>query len=415
MPDKLQFLRLDELVEQCTEKVVSAKDRDLPYIGLEHIAQGQPALLGMATSDTSVSANSVFRPGDILFGKLRPNLRKSFQAKFDGYCSTDILVFRALPGISPDFAARVFQWEAVFEAAVRTTEGTKMPRTSWDKLRAFQVFVPDFSEQRAIAAILDTVDAAIQQTEALIAKLKQMKAGLLHDLLTRGLDENGELRDPIAHPEQFKESALGLIPRDWEICPLGSVASVDRGKFAHRPRNEPRFYGGPYPFIQTGDVTSAEGGVLETYSQTLNEHGAAISREFPAQTIAVTIAANIADTAILGRPMFFPDSIVGAVVKAPNSVRYVELCIRRAKLRLDARAPQSAQKNINLADLRPLLLPLAKPEEQERIAAVCNCQDSRLSSEEAYRDKLKQLKKGLMDDLLTGRVRVNQIIEETQP
>ena len=64
-------------------------------------------------------------------------------------------------------------------------------------------------EQHAIAAILDTIDAAIQQTDALIAKLRQMKAGLLHDLLTRGLDENGELRDPVAHPEQFKDVGAG--------------------------------------------------------------------------------------------------------------------------------------------------------------------------------------------------------------
>ena len=67
-----------------------------------------------------------------------------------------------------------------------------------------------------IAAVLDTVDEAIAKTEAVIAKLKQVRAGLLHDLLTRGLDEHGQLRDPIAHPEQFKDSPLGRIPREWE-------------------------------------------------------------------------------------------------------------------------------------------------------------------------------------------------------
>ena len=103
-------------------------------------------------------------------------------------------------------------------------------------------------------------------------------------------------------------------------------------------------------FIQTGDVTSAEGGVLSSYSQSLNKRGVSVSREFPEGSIAITIAANIAGTAILGFPMYFPDSIVGAIVKPPHSTRYIELCIRRAKPRLNARAPQSAQKNINLED-----------------------------------------------------------------
>lgn len=223
----IQYLPLNELVELCTDKAIGKKDCYLPYIGLEHISQDSPVLLGTAPSDTSISTNSIFQSGDILFGKLRPNLRKSLQVRFRGYCSTDILVFRARAGVLPEFASRVFQREDVFEEAVRTAEGTKMPRTSWDKLKMFRVFVPShIEEQQRIAEILDTVDGAIARTEALIAKLKQMKAGLLHDLLTRGLDENGQLRDAIAHPEQFKDSPLGRIPKDWELAKIGEACSL---------------------------------------------------------------------------------------------------------------------------------------------------------------------------------------------
>lgn len=203
MVSDLQYLPLNELVELSTNKVVRRKDPNLPYIGLEHIAQDSPVILGTDMSDTSISTNSIFQSGDILFGKLRPNLRKSLQVKFNGYCSTDILVFRARAGVLPEFAARVFQREDVFEEAIRTAEGTKMPRTSWDKLKNFRVFVPfQIKEQRTIVEILDSLDEMIAHTESLIQKLKQIKAGLLHDLLTRGLDENGELRDAIAHPEK---------------------------------------------------------------------------------------------------------------------------------------------------------------------------------------------------------------------
>ena len=71
--------------------------------------------------------------------------------------------------------------------------------------------------------MLDTVDEAIAKTEAVIAKLKQVRAGMLHDLLTRGLDEHGQLRDPVAHPEQFQDSPLGLIPKDWEVRTGGGM------------------------------------------------------------------------------------------------------------------------------------------------------------------------------------------------
>ena len=84
-------------------------------------------------------------------------------------------------------------------------------RSDWTSI------IPLLSEQSRIAAVLDTVDEAIAKTEAVIAKLKQVRAGLLHDLLTRGLDEHGQLRDPVAHPEQFQDSPLGWIPAEWNV------------------------------------------------------------------------------------------------------------------------------------------------------------------------------------------------------
>ena len=283
---------------------------------------------------------------------------------------------------------------------------TAQPAISLKKFKELQIPVPPIPEQTRIAEILDTIDEAIQKTEALISKLKAMKQGLMHDLLTRGLDETGKLRDPIAHPEQFKDSLVGRIPKKWEIKPLEEIAEVDRGKFTHRPRNDPLFYGGTHPFVQTGDIANAGGRILDSYSQTLNDRGTSVSRKFPKETIAITIAANIADTAILGYPMYFPDSVVGAIVRPPNNVRYIELCIRNAKKTLEARAPQSAQKNINLEDLRPLLIAKPKPREQHRIGDLYNTYEARISTEEKYRDKLKLQKKGLMHDLLTGKVRV---------
>ena len=276
-----------------------------------------------------------------------------------------------------------------------------------------QTLVPDcpLTEQIKIAEVLDTLDSTIRQTQAIIDKLKQVKQGLLHDLLTRGIADNGELRPPQSEaPHLYKESALGWIPRTWKVQPLGELAEVARGKFTHRPRNDPAFYGGQYPFIQTGDVARAAGSYVSEYSQTLSERGISVSQEFPAGTIAITIAANIADTAILARPMYFPDSVVGAIVAPTENIRFLELSIRRAKPALDARAPQSAQKNINLQDLRPLMIAVPIKNEQDAIAERYDAVQTRLDSEERAVGKLRTLKSGLMDDLLSGRVRVTLLL-----
>ena len=287
--------------------------------------------------------------------------------------------------------------------------GTGVPHVPKDLGRLLKLCYPrQRTIQQRIATILTGIDTAIEKTEALIAKYQQIKAGLMHDLFTRGVLPNGQLRPPREQaPELYQEAVIGWIPREWRVKRLDEVAQVARGKFTHRPRNDPAYYGGNYPFIQTGDVSAAEGGFLSVHSQTLSALGTTVSQCFPEGTIAITIAANIADTAILAVPMYFPDSVVGAVVQQGVNVRFVELCIRRAKRRLDAMATQSAQKNINLQDLRPLLIPYPESGEQNRIANLFTAIQSKLDSEVSTREKLRAKKRGLMHDLLTGKVLVN--------
>ena len=289
----------------------------------------------------------------------------------------------------------------------KLNQGTSINGIIRSDLVSYPVRLPPLSQQRRIAKILSTLDEAIEQTEALIAKMQQVKAGLMHDLFTRGVTPDGRLRPTREQaPELYKESPLGWIPKEWELNKLSEVADINRGKFTIRPRNDPRFYGGDYPFIQTGDVSLAKGRVLTTYSQTLNAAGLSVSRLFDAGTIMVTIAANIADTCILGLPMCAPDSLVGVLPNKGQVSRFLELCIRRRKSWLEARAPQTAQKNINLEDLRPLLILTPCQHEQETIAAIYESFDSSLDASEQEVEKLRQQKYGLMHDLLSGRVLV---------
>ncbi len=151
------------------------------------------------------------------------------------------------------------------------------------------------------------------------------------------------------------------IDPDWPMVPLEETCEIQRGKFSHRPRNEPRFYGGKYPFIQTGDVVRANGGKI-TYAQTLNEDGLLVSKLFRPPIVLLTIAANIGDTAVLDYPACFPDSVVGLIPKSGTDVRFLELAIRTKKQHLNDIAPQAAQKNINIEILKTIeifLPPLA--------------------------------------------------------
>ncbi len=137
---------------------------------------------------------------------------------------------------------------------------------------------------------------------------------------------------------------------------LSDVILMTRGRFGHRPRNDPRFYDGEYPFIQTGDVVRAsEGNGKITYSQTLNELGLETSRLFNKSTVVITIAANIGDTAILDYPACFPDSLIGMQPKNDSiTLEYINLYFKFIKNYLNDLAPQSAQKNINYQQLAPV-------------------------------------------------------------
>jgi len=258
-----------------------------------------------------------------------------------------------------------------------------------------QIFIilPPIQEQQKIASILSNVDSLINQTQKIIEQTQKLKKGLMQRLLTRGIGHT-----------KFKKTQFGEIPEEWEIKQLQELGKIERGKFMHRPRNEPRFYGGNYPFIQTGDVEKSNG-LIKEYSQTLNEEGLKISKLFPSDIIVITIAANIGSTAITTFPTCFPDSLVGISCEAIN-VRFLHYFLKTRKQFLNNLATNSAQKNINLETLRPLLIPIPPQTEQQKIATILNTVDSKITDLESKKSILQKLKKGLMQKLLTGQIRV---------
>ncbi len=196
-----------------------------------------------------------------------------------------------------------------------------------------------------------------------------------------------------------------MVPNGWELKALENLASVERGKFSARPRNDPKYYGGEIPFVQTGDIVSAKT-YLKSYSQTLNEEGLKVSRLFPKNTILITIAANIGDVAITSFDVACPDSLVAIQAKESINVVWLYFYLETCQQELDGQATQNAQKNINLQVLRPLKILTPPHPEQQKIAKILSTWDKAISTTERLIDNSTQQKKALMQQLLTGKKRL---------
>lgn len=192
----------------------------------------------------------------------------------------------------------------------------------------------------------------------------------------------------------------------WPTLALEDIASVQRGKFSARPRNDPKYYGGDIPFIQTGDVANSAGHV-RSYSQTLNDAGLAVSKQFPKGSLAITIAANIGDVAKVDFDFACPDSLV---VIQPNKnvcTSWLMHCLQSKKAELESLAPQNAQKNINLEVLRPLALDVPSEREQQRIAEVLDTWGTAIEKTEQLIATKEKQEAGVMAALLTAKQRLN--------
>ncbi|MBL1268543.1 MAG: restriction endonuclease subunit S [Halomonas sp.] len=216
-----------------------------------------------------------------------------------------------------------------------------------------------------------------------------------------------------ALPVGYKQTEVGVIPKDWDVLKFGSLAEIVRGKFSARPRNDPRFYGGDYPFLQTGDVTRS-GSKISSFTQTLNEEGVKVSRLFPKGTLFFTIAANIGDVGISEFGAACPDSLVAI---SPNSIvdkvwLLYELASRKEDF--EALASPGAQLNINLEKLRPYLLPVPPLDEQRTIATALSDVDALLEELDRLIAKKRDIKQATMQQLLTGQTRLPRFEGEWQ-
>lgn len=183
--EKWQEASFGALVVSVRDKFLpTEQERAVPCINLEDVPEGEGRVSGFTSAANNLSTKTAFKKGDILFGKLRPYLRKFAVAPFDGVCTTEILVFRAVKDVDRDFVFQVVASDAFIEHNVAISYGTKMPRTDWQTVASFPVAKPRLDEQRVIGQVLSAADADLAGLRTEAAKLRLQKIGLMRDLLT---------------------------------------------------------------------------------------------------------------------------------------------------------------------------------------------------------------------------------------
>ncbi len=391
LPHGWQRVKFGDVVHNVDVSVREPHEQGIErYIGLEHIDPDSLHIKRWGFVEDGTTFTRTFAPGQVLFGKRRAYQRKVAVAEFNGICSGDILVFEpANGGLIPELLPFIVQSEGFFQHALGTSAGSLSPRTRWRDLAEYAFPLPPIDEQRRIAEILWAAeDSAERYLVAYEHAWQTLEAITIH-LMQNGMN-------------QAEVTTTGGIthPAHWLLKQLAEIAEVDRGKFAHRPRNLPKFYGGSYPFVQTGDIASSKG-VLRTFGQTLSEEGKQISRSFPRGAILITIAAIIGMTTVTEFEVWCPDSVVGIVPDSRADVRFLEYYLRTRRRELDEKsATQSAQKNINLGVLRPLLVPVPPIQEQQQIAALLTQFQEQTEILDQHVARLRNLKRAFQMTLL---------------
>lgn len=265
-------------------------------------------------------------------------------------------------------------------------QGAAIPHIYFRDYGETKIVVPPLEEQKRIVAVLDKKFAQIETLKTAAEKNLQNAKQLFQAELEKAFSNT-----------------------TWERVLLSEIAlDFSRGKSKHRPRNDKILFGGDYPFIQTGDIRNSDKYVTE-YTETYNETGLAQSKLWPEGTLCITIAANIAETAILTFPCCFPDSIIGFIPKEKRTtVDYIYYVIQFFKAELQKLSKGAAQDNLNLAKLESMKFPLPPLEEQKRIVAHLDSLSEKVHLlEEIYTKQISdcdELKQSLLAKAFEGNL-----------
>jgi type I restriction enzyme S subunit len=314
--------------------------------------------------------------------------------------------------VDPTFVAKQLDHHRLARYFGRQANGLTRYGLGLASVRNTPLWLPKIQEQVTIGRVARLVDVAIARTAAMIVKLKQIRAGLLHDLLTRGLDERNELRPSSTEaPNLYQQSALGQSPKDWRPAVLNDLVRPAR-PIVYGILMPGRAFPGGVPVIKVKDIK--DGHVVASdllLTDPRIDEAYQRSRLWP-DDLLFTIRGTVGRTALV------PVNLANANITQDTArislgwanPAFVALWLEmEAPIRFIAiHTIGVAVRGINLADVRKIPVPIVSRAEQDRIVACVGVIETRTNLELANYEKLRLTKAGLIADLLTGRVRVSQ-------
>ncbi len=392
----------DDICDRVQDAAFPSASGERLYLGLEHLAQEFPALVGRGKESDVSSGKTQFRKGDVLFGKLRPYLRKSVLVDEDGICSTDILVFRAVEKCLPEYLCFLTHTDQFVSHAKATTSGVQHPRTSWPALKEFKLHIPHPQEQRKIASVLSLVQRAIEQQERLIALATELKKSLMHKLFTEGL-----------RSERQKQTEIGLLPESWmpksceEVCEVITVGVVVKPASHYVSNGVPAFrsLNVREDRLETSD--------LVFFSE--HENDTVLEKSRLRAGDVLIVRTGYPGTSCVVPKHFNGANCIDLVIARPrNSLinsGFLSRFFNSPAGRQQAVAAKHglAQQHLNVGAVKKTLVPLPNLAEQAEIDLTLETLDQKLRLATARKRTLEDLFRTLLHQLMTAQIRVHDL------
>lgn len=344
------------------------------FVGLDNFISGDIKIKSWASTENLTSSAKAFKSGDILFARRNAYLRRASLVDFDGCCSGDAFVIREnLDKVVPGFLAFLMNTNSLWDYANSNAAGTMSKRVKWRDLAEYEFLLPPKAEQTHLAELLWAIDDLIEKENVVLEKLNILF--------------------------QTKQSSF-FNDKSYEVERIQEVAEVKRGKFTPRPRNNPKYFGGDIPFIQTAEVVESRKWI-KNYTQTLNELGLTVSKMFERRTIVMTIAANIGYVGMLDFNSAFTDSLVGITANKQKILQdYLYYYLEYKREEIENLATESAQKNLSIERFSRFIVRYPKSEnEQVRIIATLDKLRININSIESKIISSKSLQKSIINQI----------------
>jgi type I restriction enzyme S subunit len=408
-------------LSDCLEEVAArnVKREPLPVLSVTNKAGFvlQSETFGRELHSADTSHYRVVSRGEFGYNPARINVGSIARlTQFDrGLLSPMYVVFRASRRLAPAFLEHYVQTERFSRQVEKNVAGSVRQTLNFSAFQHFDLAIPDsLTEQSTIAHVLSTVDTALDEVEKLIHKLRRVRGGLIQDLLTRGIDEKGTVRDEKTH--EFVASPLGRVPKGWSVDTLANVAVRITVGLATSVTKYYREKG--VPIIRNQNIRKGyfDGSELMFLEPTFASRFPS-KRVINGDVLICRTGANVGDACVVPDEHAGSHTFTTLIVSPQNNrldpmflVQYMnsQLGIRELNYVLVG----AGKNNLNAGHVADIRLLLPSVAEQRRICSELSVVESSIQQEENVRNKLVLVKRGLMEDLLGGKVRVNRLMKQ---